>query len=225
MNSILELLKCVFAYAGYLNDDKNRFPPKLSDEEELMYIAAMEKGDNDAREKLIEHNMRLVAHIAKKYSHGPELDDFISIGSIGLIKGVNTFNTDKGRLSSYLSKCVENEMLMHLRSSKKRVAEVSLGESLGEDKDGNSISLMDILPSDVLTEDCVELSILTEKLFQIIDSALSAREKTIITLRYGLNGYSPLPQREIASRLGISRSYVSRIEKKALSKLRRAMEK
>ncbi|MFR9208410.1 MAG: sigma-70 family RNA polymerase sigma factor, partial [Lachnospiraceae bacterium] len=145
---------------------------------------------------------------------------------IGLIKGVNTFDTSKGKLSSYLSKCVENEILMYLRATKKQIAEVSLGESLGEDKDGNSISLLDILASEsILTEDKVELTILSEKLLKIIGNVLTEREKTVIVLRYGLYGNNSLPQREIAKKLNISRSYVSRIEKKALLKLRRAMEK
>ena len=226
LNAILELLKNIFAFAGYLNDGKNGFPKKLSEEDEKKYILAWSNGDEAAREKLIEHNLRLAAHIAKKYSHGIDTDDFISIGTIGLIKGVNTFDTSKGKLSSYLSKCVENEILMYLRATKKQRAEVSLGESLGEDKDGNSISLLDILASEsILTEDKVELTILSEKLLKIIGNVLTEREKTVIILRYGLYGNNSLPQREIAKKLNISRSYVSRIEKKALLKLRRAMEK
>lgn len=225
MNTIIELLKSIFAYAGYLSSDKERFPSKLTEDEEKMYIQLMKQGDSSARDKLIEHNMRLTAHIAKKYAHGQELEDYISIGSIGLIKGVNTFNITKGKLSSYLSKCIENEILMYLRTTKKQLAEVSLCESIGEDKDGNSISLIDILSGDALTEECVEISVLTEKLLLLIDKILTKRERSIIILRYGLYGNSPLPQRIIAKKLNISRSYVSRIEKKALLKLKKAIDK
>lgn len=225
MTEILELLKNIFAFAGYLSAETGRFPPKLPEDEENRLIAAWARGDEQARDRLIEHNLRLVVHIAKKYGRGRELEDLISIGSIGLIKGVNTFDTGKGRLPAYLSRCVENEILMHLRSTKKLAAEVSLGESLGEDKDGNSISLMDILSSDMLTEERVELSVLSEKLLEAVESCLTERERTVVVLRYGLYGKEPLAQRVIAKKLGISRSYVSRIEKKALDKLLIALEK
>ena len=225
MTEIFELLRNIFAFAGYLNTESRRFPPKLPEDEEKLLIEKWANGDEDARQKLIEHNLRLVVHIAKKYGRGRELEDLISIGSIGLIKGVNTFDTGKGRISAYLSRCVENQILMHLRSTKKLSAEISLGESLGEDKDGNSISLLDILSSDTLTEDKVELSVLSEKLITAVKSDLDEREREIIVERYGLFGHEPLPQRVIAQKLGISRSYVSRIEKKALEKLLRALER
>ncbi len=226
MNAIFDLLKNIFALAGFLNDKSSGFPEKLSFEEEQRLVLLLSEGNEEAKQKLIEHNVRLCAHIAKKYAKGRDLDDFISIGTIGLIKGVNTFDTNKGKLSSYLAKCAENEILMYLRASKKQEAEISLYEALGEDKDGNSVSYSDILPSaELLTEDSVTMRMLFEKLESVMDEVLSEREKIIITYRYGLSGRDPLPQRAIAKKLGISRSYISRIEKKALLKLKDAMEK
>lgn len=203
------------------------FPSPLTEKEEQHYVALLEENDADARNVLIERNLRLVAHIAKKYA-GPNTnqDDLISIGTIGLIKAVNTYSAGKSvRLATYAAKCIENEILMSIRASKRYSKEVSLSLPIGTDKDGNEISLNDILGSD--TDEIIEsisLKIQVGKLYQAIDSTLTRREKTIIVARYGLDGNEPKPQREIAAELGISRSYVSRIEKKALEKLRKKLE-
>ena len=179
-------------------------------------------GDEDARNILIERNLRLVAHICKKYNiPNVDNDDLISIGTIGLIKGINTFNNDKGvRLATYVSRCIENEILMHLRSIKKLGAEVYLNEPIGKDKDDNEISLIDILENDEKNiEDEIDLKLKTKKLYERMKDILKGREKTIIELRFGLGGNKPKTQNQIAEMMGISRSYVSRIEKKAISKL------
>ena len=203
------------------------FPSPLTEKEEQHYVALLEENDADARNVLIERNLRLVAHIAKKYA-GPNTnqDDLISIGTIGLIKAVNTYSASKSvRLATYAAKCIENEILMSIRASKRYSKEVSLSLPIGTDKDGNEISLNDILGSD--TDEIIEsisLKIQVGKLYQAIDSTLTRREKSIIVARYGLDGNEPKPQREIAAELGISRSYVSRIEKKALEKLRKKLE-
>lgn len=199
------------------------FPGPLTEEEERHYIELLEKDDSEARRILIEHNLRLVAHIAKKYiSPSASQDDLISIGSIGLIKAVNTYTSSKStRLATYAARCIENEILMSIRSSKRIKQEVSLSMPIGTDKDGNEISLNDVLGSD--TDEIVEsinLKIQVAKLYDTIGDTLTPREKTVIVARYGLDGGEPRPQREIASELGISRSYVSRIEKRALEKLR-----
>lgn len=203
------------------------FPSPLTEKEEQHYVALLEENDADARNVLIERNLRLVAHIAKKYA-GPNTnqDDLISIGTIGLIKAVNTYSAGKSvRLATYAAKCIENEILMSIRASKRYSKEVSLSLPIGTDKDGNEISLNDILGSD--TDEIIEsisLKIQVGKLYQAIDSTLTRREKSIIVARYGLDGNEPKPQREIAAELGISRSYVSRIEKKALEKLKKKLE-
>ena len=203
------------------------FPNPLTEKEEQYYVELLSKNDPDARKVLIERNLRLVAHIAKKYAN-PCLcrDDLISIGTIGLIKAVNTYSSGKTtRLATYAAKCIENEILMSIRASKRISREVSLSLPIGSDKDGNEINLNDILGtgSDEIV-DLISLKIQVGKLYRAIDSCLSSREKKIIIARYGLDGKEPLPQREIAKQLGISRSYVSRIEKKALEKLRSALE-
>ena len=203
------------------------FPNPLTEKEEQYYVELLSKNDPDARKVLIERNLRLVAHIAKKYAN-PCLcrDDLISIGTIGLIKAVNTYSSGKStRLATYAAKCIENEILMSIRASKRVSREVSLSLPIGADKDGNEINLNDILGTDGdEIVDLISLKIQVGKLYRAIDSCLSAREKKIIIARYGLDGREPLPQREIAKQLGISRSYVSRIEKKALEKLRAALE-
>jgi len=212
MLPIFEFLKDIFFCAGYLSRSGNTFPPQLSAAMEQELIEKYQKGDDSAREALIEHNLRLVAHISKKYAKtNADLDDFISIGTVGLIKGINTFQTDKGKLSTYISRCVENEILMYLRSIKKNSCEISLGEPLGEDKEGNQISFLDILSTDE-NEVCDQVSVQlqVDQLNSILRSSLSPRELLIIELRYGLFGADILPQRMIAEKLGISRSYVSR---------------
>ncbi len=222
--NFFDFLRDLLSFGGYINNPKEAFLKPLSPKEEAEFIRLMGKGDDGAREKLIEHNLRLVAHIAKKYAkNSADIEDYISIGTIGLIKGINTFSASKGRLAAYISKCAENEILMYLRSAKKTAAEVSLQEPIGEDGDGNSISFFDVLASeepDVC--DRVSLSMQAKKLSEVFGDALSARERVVIELRYGLNG-DILPQRVIAERLGISRSYVSRIEKTALEKLKKQL--
>lgn len=203
------------------------FPNPLTEKEEQHYVELLAENDTDARTVLIERNLRLVAHIAKKYI-GPNTnqDDLISIGTIGLIKAVNTYSAGKStRLATYAAKCIENEILMSIRASKRLSREVSLSLPIGTDKDGNEISLNDILGTDTdEIIDSISLKIQVGKLYQAIDRVLSSREKTVIVARYGLDGNEPRPQREIAASLNISRSYVSRIEKKALEKLKRALE-
>ncbi len=216
----------MFFLLSYVSTGKS-FPKPLSAEEEQKYIKLMEEGDEKARDILIEKNLRLVAHIAKKYNlNGSDADDLISIGTIGLIKSINTFKNDKGiRLATYAARCIENEILMAIRSSKKNGNEVSLEEPIGVDKEGNEISFLDIVCSiddDVI--DSVEMNEKTVKLYKFIDSSLSEREKTIIVYRYGIGDTKELTQKEIAGKLNISRSYVSRIEKKAIEKLRKRFE-
>ena len=199
----------------------------LSTKEEQLYIRLCKNGDADAREILIERNLRLVAHIVKKYNTSErDIDDLISIGTIGLIKAVDTFDADKGiRLATYASRCIDNELLMMLRNGKKQSKDVYLYEPIGADKEGNEINLLDIIES--VDEDVVEAMELAEnvkKLYVYLNDVLSEREKQIIVLRYGLYGNHEVTQREIADMLGISRSYVSRIEKKALKKLRSCYE-
>ena len=203
------------------------FPMPLSTKEEQLYIRLCKNGDADAREILIERNLRLVAHIVKKYNTSErDIDDLISIGTIGLIKAVDTFDADKGiRLATYASRCIDNELLMMLRNGKKQSKDVYLYEPIGADKEGNEINLLGIIES--VDEDVVEAMELAEnvkKLYVYLNDVLSEREKQIIVLRYGLYGNHEVTQREIADMLGISRSYVSRIEKKALKKLRSCYE-
>ncbi len=198
------------------------FPKPLSSKEEKKYINLLKSGDKDAKNKLIKHNLRLVAHITKKYYFNKsDPDDLISIGTIGLIKAVNTFKPEKGiRLSSYASRCIENEILMYFRNSKKTSLDVSMDEPIETDKNGNVLTLMDTIATDDSVVDEIDTKINIQKLNKYIEKSLTNREKTIICLRYGLNGNSPLPQRIVAKKLGISRSYVSRIEKKAIEILK-----
>lgn len=210
---------------GYMINS-NSFPKPLSSEEEAIYLERYQKGDEEAKKVLIERNLRLVAHIVKKYNNtGLEMDDLISIGTIGLIKGITTFKIDKGvKLATYSARCIENEILMTIRSTKKQKIEFSIHEPIGSDKEGNEINLLDILGTesdDVLNQ--VDLRIETSKLNHCIDQVLKGREKAIIQLRYGLVDGDPKTQREIAAMLGISRSYVSRIETRAIEKLNKAM--
>lgn len=219
--SIGGLTKPFLMLSGYISST-NSFPKPLSKEEEECYLKLYAEGDEKARNILIERNLRLVAHIVKKYHNtGKDLDDLISIGTIGLIKAISTFDINKGtRLATYTARCIENEILMTIRSNKKSRAEVSLQEPIGVDKEGNEISLLDILGTevdDILDEVYLKLQI--RKLYQAINKVLKDREKIIIELRYGLIDGGCKTQREIASMLGISRSYVSRIEKRAINKL------
>lgn len=197
------------------------FPEPLTEVEESYYLKKFKDGDEDARNILIERNLRLVAHIAKKYASAGENDDLISIGTIGLIKGISSFNTDKKtKLATYVARCIENEILMTLRHDKKFASQVSLSDPIGFDSEGNEVSLMDVLPAE--NEDIcekIDRDNMIARLYKKIKSSLAKREHEIIRMRYGLYGTKALTQREVADILGISRSYVSRIEKKALGKL------
>ena len=206
---------------GYISNN-NLFPESLSAEEEKMYVEKMREGDQDAKNILIEHNLRLVAHVCKKYNNtNIDQDDLISIGSIGLIKGINSYNPEKSiKLSTYISKCIDNEILMYLRSNKKTNSEVYLEDPIGKDKDDNTVRLGEVLENnDKPIEEEVDLKMKINKLYEKIKKVLKNRERTIIELRFGLNGNEPKTQKEIAKDMGISRSYVSRIETKAIGKL------
>lgn len=209
-----------------LSEGGGSFPKPLKADEERRYLAQYADGDMEARNKLIEHNLRLVAHIVKKYyTQTGSQDDLISIGTIGLIKGVTTFKPDKNvRLATYASRCIENEILMHFRAQRKLQGEVSLSDSLEGDGDDGSLSLMDVLSVDDDMLEELDNRDAQEQVRRCVAQCLSKRERTIIVQRYGLDGYAPRTQREIAAESGISRSYVSRIEKKALEKLKVALE-
>ena len=206
---------------GYIQGG-NLFPEPLTAEEERNCLEQMAKGDDEARNILIERNLRLVAHVAKKYSTANvDQDDLISIGTIGLIKGINSFNIQKGaRLSTYVSRCIDNEILMHLRATKKLGAEVYLNEPIGKDKDDNVVTLQEVLENNERTiEDEVDIKMKIKILYKKMKEILKDRERTILELRFGLGGHKPKTQNEIAKMMGISRSYVSRIETKAIGKL------
>lgn len=209
------------------NGNGNSFPRPLKNEEEKSYIDEwVTKGDIGARNKLIEHNLRLVAHIIKKYyAQGSDSDDLISIGTIGLIKGVSSYKPDKKvKLTTYCSRCIENEVLMHFRSIKKSAGELSLSDAIDSDSEGNGLSLIDVLSSDDDLFENLSSSEMRKQLVKYIDTALDSRESEIIKLRYGFYNSEPKTQREVASICNISRSYVSRIEKKAIEKLRNIIE-
>ncbi len=208
-----------------LGNGGGTFPRPLSAEEERKYVALAAEGDEEARSILIERNLRLVAHIIKKYySATCDQDDLISIGTVGLIKGISSYRPDRGvRLATYASRCVENEILMYFRSQRKSAGDVSLSDALDNDGEGG-LSIQDVLYEE---DDILERLALKEdsrRLRRLVSTELDRREQEIVSLRYGLDGKSALPQREVAARLGISRSYVSRLEKKALEKLRKGME-
>lgn len=220
------LFSKIFLFTG-LVQGKGTFPKPLSPQDEKKYLALAKSGNKEAKEILIKHNMRLVAHVVKKYAGAAETDDLISVGSIGLIKAINTFQEGKGTaLATYTARCIENEILMLLRSGKKHKNNVSLTDPVGTDKDGNELTLMDLLSE---KEDSVflqvEKSIQREKFIAVLKKFLSEREYTIISLRYGLEDGNALPQREVAKKLGISRSYISRIEKRAIEKARENLNK
>lgn len=215
------LLKDLLLFSSHVSLT-NTYPKPLSPEKESEYLDKVQKGDKEARDILVKHNLRLVVHVVKKYSNYPDTDELISVGSIGLIKAVGSFTKQKGtQFATYAARCIENEILMTLRSGKKRRGDVSLYDAIGVDKEGNEITLIDMLHTD---EDSifssVEKSIVKEKVSNLIKNNLDERELNIICLRYGIGGDKPLAQREVAKIYGISRSYVSRIEKKALLKLR-----
>ena len=216
-----------FFFPLRLSTDRGSFPRALKSEEEREYLERFAAGDEEAREQLIIHNLRLVAHIVKKYyvSSGDQ-DDLISIGTIGLIKGISTFKPDRGvRLATYASRCIENEILMHFRQQRKLQGEVSLSDSLDAEDEGGSLSLMDVIRVDDNMLEELSAKDAGRSVRECVERCLDDREKMVITLRYGLTGDAPLTQREIAQQCGISRSYISRIEKKALEKLRSVLEK
>ena len=224
---LLELLKGLF-FAGYVKSTS--FPQPLSPAEERKAVLDLLTGDEAARDRLILHNLRLCAHIAGKYaargklSRRREMDDLISIGTIGLIKAVDSFSPDKGTLSNYASRCIENEIRMSLRTEKKLVGEVSMEEPLGRDREGNERTVLDLVGTDgEEIFEAVRKSLEGERLRSLMDRTLKKREKLVLSLRFGLHGEVPLTQQQVADRIGISRSYISRIEKKAILKLRLAL--
>lgn len=225
----LDFLSFIFSkilfFCGAISGDS--FPKPLSQEDEKKYFKLFkETGDKNAKDILIKHNLRLVAHIAKKYQGSEDTDDLISTGTIGLIKAINTFDESKGaQLATYTARCIENEILMLLRSNKKHQNTVFLSDTIGVDKDGNTLTIMDLLSDDGESLfDTVGKKIEGQKLLEITKNCLTEREFTVICLRYGLKGNVPLPQREVARFLKISRSYISRIEKKAIEKIKGEIE-
>lgn len=220
--TFMTFLSRIFFFTSFVNNNGS-FPKPLTAEEEQRYFERYKNGDKQAYDLLVRHNLRLVAHIVKKYAGTSEADDLISVGTIGLIKAINTFEYGKGtQLSTYAARCIENEILMLLRVSKKHKQVMSLDESLGQDKDGNDIELADVIPSDeeeILTK--VENNVITSKINNLIDTKLNKREAEIIKLRYGIGGKTALTQREVASKLGISRSYISRLETKAIELIKK----
>ena len=226
MLSVLILLCNSLFLSLHLTGTANSFPKPLTKEEEAEYLALAAVGDLDARNKLVEHNLRLVAHIIKKYyANARDQEDLVSIGTIGLIKAVDTFDASKGpHLATYAARCIENEILMVFRASKKTAQNVSLSEPIDTDSDGRPLTLMDVLAEDDTILDDLAQKINEEKLHRYIREVLTDREQQIIRLRYGLDGKA-LTQRQVAARLNISRSYVSRLETKALRKLRLCYER
>ena len=203
------------------------FPEPLDKEQETEYIQRFKNGDEEAKKILIERNLRLVAHVCKKYNNSKiDQDDLISIGTIGLIKGINSFNPNKNiKLATYTARCIENEILMFMRTSKKQKSEVYLNEPIGKDKDDNVVTLQEVLENDERNiEDVVDLKFKVKELYSKMDSVLEKREQDIIIMRFGLDGNKPKTQKEIAKLLNISRSYVSRIETKAIRKLSEKIE-
>ena len=222
---LLQLASNLYYFALHVTG-AGSFPPPLSASKENELLEKSQQGDINARNKLIEHNLRLVAHIVKKYyTTGAEQDDLISIGTIGLIKAVSTFKADKNiRLATYAARCIENEILMFFRNQKKCSQDVYISDPIDTDKDGNALTLIDVIADKRDISEEIDTKIKLERLKLILNGCLDNREKQIITLRYGLSGAKELTQREISQKLGISRSYVSRIEKSALLKLRKKME-
>ena len=225
LNSLIDLICNSFFLTGYVTNS-NMFPLPLDEEEEQMYLKKFKEGDKYAKSILIERNLRLVAHIVKKYSFpNKDVDELISIGTVGLIKAIDSFDSSKGtRLATYASRCIENEILMLFRNNKKQKSEIYLQDPIGVDKEGNEFCLMDILSSEkdsVLEK--VESNLQVRALYKKLGESLTERESSILIMRYGLIDGKSKTQREIAVTLGISRSYVSRIEKKALKKLKKEL--
>lgn len=222
LTTLLNLISNLVYFALHVTG-AGSFPPPLSAKKEAELIERNLKGDEEARNTLIEHNLRLVAHIVKKYyASGCEQDDLISIGTIGLIKAVSSFNSDKGiRLATYAARCIENEILMHFRNLKKSAQDVYISEPIDTDKEGNALTLIDIIADETDVAEEIDTKLKLQKLKVLLSGFLTERELLIIKMRYGLDGSQELTQKEIAKKLNISRSYVSRIEKATLEKLRR----
>ncbi len=220
--ALTALIKGTFCLFAYVHNQV--FPHPLEEAEEARCLRELKAGSEEARNTLVEHNLRLVAHVVRKYeSSGEEMEDLISIGTIGLIKAIKTYNEDRGvKLATYSARCIENEVLMYLRNTKKLKQEVSIYEPIGYDKEGNEISLLDVLTTDNEIIDLVEMKMQEEKVRDKID-ILTRRERQVIEMRYGLFNGLKETQRDIAKKMGISRSYVSRIEKRALKKLIREL--
>lgn len=222
IKALLNLLSKIFFFTGRLKIN-NVFDKPLSQEEESECFKKMKQGDKQSEEKLIKHNLRLVAHIVKKYNFTKiEQDELISVGSIGLMKAIKSYDIEKGNsFSTYASRCIQNEILMMVRSQRKFINEVSLEDKVKTDKDGNEVSLIDVLEdASEHVQDKAEIQIIYQKIIDIINTSLNEREKEIIFLRYGIGGGVPKTQNEVAKELNISRSYISRIEKKALNQIR-----
>lgn len=227
LEALLLALRGMYLFLSHVST-RSSFPLPMSPEEERNCIQRMQKGDEQARAELIERNLRLVAHVAKKYPNtGFDNDDLIGVGTIGLIKAVSTYNPATGtQLATYAARCIHNEILMALRAARKSKGDISLDEAIGADKEGNEIALIDILPSeDEDVTDVVDRRMELSHLAKLVRSELTPRERTVVELRYGLLGEAPMAQREVAKLLGISRSYISRIEKKALEKLKNRFER
>lgn len=217
--TFMTFLSRIFFFTSFVNNNGS-FPKPLTAEEEQRYFERYKNGDKQAYDLLVRHNLRLVAHIVKKYNNAGEADDLISVGSIGLIKGIETFSPEKGcQLTTYAAKCIENEILMYIRANKKHKVAISLFEPIGTDKEGNEITVMDVVQCDSRELEKIENKIVIDKIRSVMDQTLTDIEKTIIVYRYGLNDGTALTQAQLAKKLGISRSYVSRIEKRAIEKL------
>ena len=224
LNGILSLFSSFIHFILGINTPQS-YPPPLSQSEEEKLFCEKDQGSKKAREKLILHNLRLVSHIVRKYyGTAKNQEDLVSIGTLGLVKAVDTFKRDSGaKFATYASKCIQNEILMHIRSQKKLSSEISLNDVIDVDRDGNLLTYLDVVSSDESLEDDVSKQIISDKALKVIDRVLTPREKRIIVLRFGLNGKKPMTQKGIADALGISRSYVSRIEKSAIEKVRDAL--
>ena len=226
IETFMSFMQKVLMFSSYINNTSS-FPKPLTRDEEVMYLERWQNGDEKAKEILIHHNLRLVVHIVKKYNQSEEADDLISVGSLGLIKAINTYNVGFGtQFSTYAARCIENEILMLIRANKKHKSNVNIEDVLGRDDEDNEITINDLSYSE---EQSVELLAenknKSEQLDMVLKKYLSRREYQILCLRYGLNNEPALPQREVAVKLGISRSYISRIEKKAIEVLRKNISK
>lgn len=225
MIGIISFIASNFLYLFLKVSYTQSFPPPLKPKEEAECFLKMKQGDMAARSRLIEHNLRLVAHIVKKYyTQNQNQDDLISIGTIGLIKAIDTFDISNGtRFATYAGKCLQNEILMYFRAQKKTASEISMNEPIDTDKDGNPLTYLDIISVDDTIADDIDTKTKAEKALFMISSELTERERTIMIMRYGLDGRAPMAQREVAEVMGISRSYVSRIEKAALEKMEKKL--